>query len=247
MTHDLFMPAQWPAPAGVVAGTTLRGTAVSDQPYSSLNLGAHVGDAAGTVAANRRRVARALELPAEPAWLRQVHGRDVVLVPGESREPEADASVSGSSNAVCAVLTADCLPVLFCVDDGSAVGAAHAGWRGLGAGVLEQTAAAFDCEPGRLLAWLGPAISQPSFEVGDEVRTVFVDAGAAAARCFQENARGRWQADLYGLARLRLEQAGVRRIFGGDHCTFAEKANFFSYRRDGQCGRMASLVFRRAD
>ncbi len=240
-----FLRADWPVPANVVAGTTLRSGGVSDGAYAGLNLGAHVGDRREAVSENRRRLKGALRLPDEPAWLRQVHGRNVVCAPFRGAEPEADAAVTRLDDVVCAVLTADCLPVLFCAADGSAVAAAHAGWRGLCAGVLEATVAAFDCEPAQLTAWLGPAISQPSFEVGAEVRRAFLDRDAAAARHFEENAAGRWQADLYGLARQRLENAGLTAIYGGGRCTYAETGSFYSYRRDGQCGRMASLIFRR--
>lgn len=245
MSGGSFLKADWPAPANIVAGTTLRNGGVSEGVYASLNLGAHVGDRALAVGENRQRVAERLRLPGEPYWLRQVHGHRVVRAPFGDAEPEADACLTGETGVVCAVLTADCLPVLFCSADGSAVGAAHAGWRGLSAGVLEAVIAAFDCDPGSLTAWLGPAISQPSFEVGAEVRREFVDHDAAAARHFERNAAGRWQADLYGLARQRLESSGLKAIYGGGRCTYRETDAFYSYRRNGECGRMASLIFRR--
>lgn len=246
MTRSRFLAADWPAPGHVVAGTSVRGHADKDDPYSSFNLGAHVGDSPQRVVRNRKRLFRDLGLPAEPLWLRQVHGCNVARAPATDAEPEADASVTDRPDAVCAVLTADCLPVLFCNLDGTRLGAAHAGWRGLCDGVLEAAVAALDCEPATVMAWFGPAISQDAFEVGEEVRLAFVGRQPSADACFQPNARGRWQADLYALARLRLERLGVTRIYGGDRCTYRESEAFYSYRRDGHCGRMASLVFRRA-
>lgn len=239
-----FLAADWPAPAGVVAGTSLRTGGVSAGAYDSLNLGAHVDDRPASVAENRARLQSHLALPAEPAWLRQVHGTSVVNLPFEGVEPEADAAITAAMGAVCVVMTADCLPVLLARRDGAAVGAAHAGWRGLCAGVLESTVAAFDCDPGLLRVWLGPAISQAAFEVGPEVREQFVAHDARAADCFAANHAGRWQADLYGLARQRLRAAGVDAIFGGERCTFREAESFFSHRRDGPCGRMANVIYR---
>jgi YfiH family protein len=237
-----WLKADWPAPAGIIAGTTLRTGGVSSGRYNSLNLGAHVGDASASVAENRRRFLEACDLPQEPVWLTQVHGTRVII------DPPA-ASATGGCGApgrrhVCAVLTADCLPVLFASLDDTEVAAAHAGWRGLLNGVLEATVSAMTARPGRILAWLGPAISQASFEVGPEVREQFCDRDAAAAVHFAKNARGRWQADLYGLARQRLQTAGLRQVYGGGFCTFADTQRFFSYRRDGKCGRMCSFVFR---
>ena len=158
---------------------------------------------------------------------------------------EADGIVATAADVVCAVLTADCLPVLLTTADGATVAAAHAGWRGLCAGILEATIAAFKVAPEQVLAWLGPAISQPAFEVGNEVREQFVSQFEAAAACFCGNSTGRWQADLYGLATLRLQACGVTRIFGGGLCTHAEGERFFSYRRDGRCGRMATFIYRK--
>jgi len=238
-----WLAADWPAPEGVVAGCTFRSGGVSSGPYTALNLGGHVGDEASSVHENRRRFIAECGLPAEPVWLAQVHGSTVVADPPAGAE--ADAVMTADTDTVCAVLVADCLPVLFCTADGSAVAAAHAGWRGLAAGVLENTISQFAVAPERLLAWLGPAISQAAFEVGDEVRSEFVGQHNAAGEHFVRNAGGRWQADLYGLARLRLEAAGIGQIFGGGLCTFGDAERFFSYRRDGQCGRMATFVFRR--
>jgi len=239
-----FIEADWPAPEGIVAGTTLRHHGVSSGAYDSLNLGANVGDDLAAVSENRQRFVSACQLPSEPAWLKQVHGTIVAVRPARNPAVEADAAVTASAGIVCAVLTADCLPVLFASRDGREVAAAHAGWRGLAAGVLEATVRSLGSEPADLLAWLGPAISQPAFEVGDEVRQEFMTNDPAAGDCFRANSRGRWQADLYALARLRLARAGVAQVSGGDYCTFGESGRFFSYRRDGQCGRMASFVFR---
>lgn len=245
MAAAQFIAADWPVPGNIIAGTTQRFGGVSQGSYTDFNLGAYVADEADAVAANRLRLGNLLDLPGHPAWLRQVHGVNVVAAPFADAEPEADASIAVLSGTVCAVLTADCLPVLFSARDGSAVAAAHAGWRGLCAGVLEATVSAFSCDPGDLYAWLGPAISQVAFEVGNEVRERFLRHDPMAASAFAPNSAGRWQADLCRLARQRLGNAGVTNVFGGNRCTFTEKDTFFSYRRDGQCGRMASLIYRR--
>jgi len=181
-------------------------------------------------------------LPGPPAWLRQVHGTRVVDAALASGRPEADAAVARAPGVVCAVQAADCMAVLLADEDGTVVGAAHAGWRGLAAGVIENTITRLAVDPSGLLAWLGPAISQPSFEVGDEVRAAFVAVAPEAAGCFARNSRDRWQADLYGLARQRLASAGVRNIYGGGFCTYLDERRFHSYRRDPACGRMLSFV-----
>ncbi len=242
-----FITPVWAAPPGVRAAFTLRTGGVSQAPYDSLNLGARIGDSPEAVRENRRRVREALRLPAEPLWLEQVHGIGVVDVeagkgtPGDP--PIGDASVARSSGQVCAIRVADCMPVLFAVRDGSAVGAAHAGWRGLAGGVLEATIGQLGVPPPELIAWMGPAIGPRNFEVGDEVRDAFLAADAGATAAFVSNPRGRWQCDLYALARRKLIALGVSAISGGGWCTFAEKERFFSYRRDGQCGRMAALIW----
>jgi YfiH family protein len=177
--------------------------------------------------------------------LNQVHGAIVVSAAAvrQADEPlDADAVTGRSRGDLCAVRTADCLPVLFCSREGDEVAAAHAGWRGLAAGILENTIAAMSSPPAYLIAWLGPAISQANFEVGNEVRDVFIAQDPGAAACFEQNARGRWQADLYGLARQRLARSGLKAVFGGQWCTFAEADRFHSYRRDPDCGRMVSFV-----
>jgi hypothetical protein len=234
---------QWPAPANVRAVSTTREGGASGPPYDSLNLAGHVGDAAAAVQENRRRLYRQLSLPAEPFWLEQVHGIRVVEAGGSAPQPSADASFSRCPGAVCAVMTADCLPALFCDLDGSVVAAAHAGWRGLAGGVLEATVAALDVDPARLLAWLGPAIGPGAFEVGAEVREAFLAGHPQAAAAFVAQPDGRWLADLYRLAGIRLRAAGVTAIHGGGFCTYSERERFYSFRRDRVTGRMASLIW----
>lgn len=256
----LLVP-DWPAPPNVRAAMSTRLGGVSAPPYASLNLGERVGDDPANVAENRRRLREALELRHEPVWLKQVHGTNVVrLAAGDFSE--ADASFTTEPGVVCAVQVADCLPVLFCDDAGTVVAAAHAGWRGLAAGVLEATVRALPAKPGMLMAWLGAAIGPQSFEVGAEVREAFVNHDAKASACFKkkyplspghgaarharrgkgEGDPGKYLLDLYGLARQRLTAVGVSRVHGGGFCTFRETERFFSYRRDGQCGRMAALI-----
>jgi hypothetical protein len=231
----------WPAPPNVRSLMTTRAGGVSGAPWTSLNLGDHVGDEPAHVAANRARLR--VQLPAEPGWLRQVHSARVVEL-GRDTNPEADASFTREKGPVCAVLTADCLPVLFCDRAGSVVAAAHAGWRGLADGVLEATVAAMQVPPGELLAWMGAAIGPQAFEVGDEVREAFAGRHAAAAAAFVPLPMpGKWLADIYQLARIRLGHAGVQAVYGGGRCTFTEADSFYSYRRDGVTGRMASLVW----
>jgi len=237
----------WPAPGAVRAAFTLRPGGVSVGPYRSLNVGAHVGDVPATVAENRRRICADLALPGEPAWLEQVHGTEVVELgrSGVATPPAraADDVIARRAGGVCAIQVADCLPVLFAARDGSAVAAAHAGWRGLAAGVLEVTIRKLGVDAGALLAWLGPAIGVRHFEVGEEVRAAFVAGDPGAETAFTANTRGRWQCDLVGLARRRLRALGIRDIAGGDWCTYADPERFFSYRRDRQCGRMAALIW----
>lgn len=239
--EPLLLRPDWPAPERVRAAVTTRRGGVSAPPFASLNLGDHVGDTADAVVENRRRLLNSLGLDRPPAWLNQVHGRRVV--PAEEAPAQADGAWTASAGLACVVLTADCLPVLFCDDAGSVVAAAHAGWRGLADGVLEAVVDALPVAPERLLAWLGPAIGPSAFEVGEEVRERFlgVDPGAEAA--FLPSAGGRWLADLYALARQRLAGAGVERISGGGFCTYRDRAQFYSYRRDGRTGRMAALVW----
>lgn len=245
MTDSWIFP-DWPAPSPVHAAITTRlGPGISAAPFDRFNLGLRSGDAAETVGANRSALQQALGLPSPPRWLRQVHGISVAqLGPlAGAGEPPADAAVSHIPGTVLAILTADCLPVLFCADDGSEVGAAHAGWRGLAAGVLEATLTQLETPAHRLLAWLGPCIGAESYEVGDEVRAAFVDRSASAAACFEATGPGHWSCDLAGLARQRLTMAGLDRLYGGGFDTRAD-ARFYSYRRDGaRSGRFASLVW----
>ena len=239
----LLLP-DWPAPARVRAACTTRIGGVSVGPYASLNLGRSGGDVAAAVSENRRRVQQALALPAEPCWIRQVHGVRVARMPQVAPEPDADASFTIEPGVVCAVQAADCLPVLLCDQAGTVVAAAHAGWRGLAGGVLEQTVAALPVPPQTLLAWLGPAIGPEAFEVGEEVREAFVAADPEAVRAFRPGVlAGKHYADLFALARLRLARAGVQRIHGGGLSTHADPARFYSYRRDGVTGRMAALIW----
>jgi YfiH family protein len=231
----------WPAPPRVKSGMTTREGGVSAAPWDSLNLGDHVGDNPVHVAVNRARLRQ--QLPAEPAWLKQVHSSRVVEL---ERDPnrEADAALTRRAGQVCAVLTADCLPVLFCDRAGTVVAAAHAGWRGLADGVLEATVAAMQVPPDEILAWMGAAIGPQAFEVGDDVRAAFVAQHPQAAAAFvAQPAPGKWLADIYQLARIRLRHAGVQAIYGGGRCTFNEADSFYSYRRDGVTGRMASLIW----
>lgn len=237
---DLLIP-DWPAPANVRAVQTLRSGGCSPPPWESFNLGDHVGDDPARVAANRATL-RAL-LPAEPLWLTQVHGVTVVDAGAASPTREADAAFARQPGKVCVVMTADCLPVLFCDRAGTVVAAAHAGWRGLLAGVLEATLGRMGVPAGEVLAWLGPAIGPAAFEVGDEVRSAFVSAHAESAAAFEALRPGKWLLDIYLLARQALARVGVSAVYGGDCCTVQDAGRFFSYRRDGVTGRMASLIW----
>lgn len=242
---ELILP-DWPAPAGIRAAFTLRSGGVSGPPFDSFNIASHVGDDPNAVAENRALLRKSLGLDAEPAWLEQVHGHRVVdldRLTSFDSPGSADAAVARTALRPCAIQVADCMPVLFAATDGSAIGAAHAGWRGLAGGVLEATVQAMGTPP-KLLAWLGPAIGQANFEVGDEVRAAFLAEDAGASEAFIANPRGRWQCDLYALARRRLAALGVNALFGARQCTYADPARFFSYRRDGRCGRMAALIWR---
>jgi polyphenol oxidase len=244
-----WLAADLPASAGVHALTTLRhGAGLSRAPFDHFNLGnrhAIEGDDPATVERNRAALIDLAGLPSAPHWLKQVHGTDVVRcdVRPAGDEPVADASVTDVPGIVLAILTADCLPVVFASEAGDEVGAAHAGWRGLVAGVLEATIAAMRTPPDRLLAWLGPAAGPQAYEIGHEVFHAFVDRDPVAASAFAETRPGHWRVDLYALARIRLARAGVSRIFGGGLCTISEPQRFFSHRRDARTGRMATLVW----
>ena len=232
---------EWPAPPNVHAFTTTRNSGFSRGAWDSLNLGTNCGDDPKRVEKNRQSLLRLLA--SEPRWLNQVHGIQVISWDkAKGAETEADAIVSSDAGQVCAVLTADCLPVIFCDQAGTKIAAAHAGWRGLAAGILEATVLALDCKPSNLVAWLGPAIGPRTFEVGRDVFDAFVNRNAEDIIAFKP-CRDRWFADLYQLARLALVRTGIKQISGGLHCTYEEEDCFFSYRRDGETGRMATIIW----
>ncbi len=239
---SLIIP-DWPAPSRVRACSTSRHGGVSTAPWASLNLGSHVGDKPADVACNRQRLIELAGLPAMPQWLEQVHKTDVVRLAHSGQDtPQADACITSETGVVCAVMTADCLPVLFCSADGSEVAAAHAGWRGLCDGVLENTLAQFRASPDRVHVWLGPAIGPDAFEVGEEVRSAFVAKDARAAAAFRP-VGSKFYANIWLLAHQRLQAAGVRSVSTETRCTVSEHENFFSFRRDGVTGRMATLIW----
>ena len=257
---ELITP-EWEAPVDIRAVMTTRLGGVSVEPWASLNLGVHVGDSAASVLENRTRVRKEAQLPSEPVWLEQVHGSSVVVLDAgniprtataeqlmDSRRPRADAAVTRQAGVVCAIQVADCLPVLFAARDGSVVGAAHAGWRGLASGVLGATVAAMEVPADQVVAWLGPAIGPQNFEVGEDVVAAFAatahsDQRAQTEAAFLPQPNGKWLCDLFTLARLRLAAAGVTHVSGGGLCTVSDARRFYSYRRDGQTGRMAALVW----
>ena len=250
-----LLRADWPAPPGVVAFTTLRhGAGASRAPFDSFNLGLRSGDDADTVLRNRAELVARFALPAPPRWLHQVHGVDACRFAAGDRgatpsqtdaEPFADAAVTDAPGTVLAILTADCLPVVFAARDGSEVAAAHAGWRGLAAGVLEHTVAAMRSPPSALVAWLGPAAGPQAYEIGAEVRDALVAGDPAAGAAFAPTRPGHWHVDLYALARRRLVAAGIAAadIHGGGLCTIGDPGRFFSHRRDARTGRMATLAW----
>ena len=241
MPADIIRP-DWPAPRNVHALSTTRKGGVSSGAYASLNLGEHVGDDPRAVAANRGRLQQELST-VMPRWLKQVHGVRVAR-DGDSMQEPADASVATRAGTACVIMTADCLPVIFCDKAGTRVAAAHAGWRGLSAGVLEATLDSMGVASKDVLAWMGPAIGPKAYEVGHEVRQAFVAHSADAAKAFAPGrATDKWWCDLYSLARQRLEAAGVQSIHGGGLCTYTERERFYSFRRDGECGRMATLIW----
>lgn len=239
----MLIHPDWPFPENVRACSTTRGGGISLPPYDALNLGNHVGDEAEKVRMNRQILMEKAGLPAMPHWLEQVHGTQAIRIDGERPSTvRGDAVYTDRKGEVCAVMTADCLPVLFCSLAGDEVAAAHAGWRGLCAGVLEETLSCFRAKPSGIMAWLGPAIGPDKFEVGPEVRDAFINRDATAISAFRPHG-DKFLADIYQLARLRLRAVGVTQIFGGDFCTVSDAQRFFSYRRDGVTGRMASLIW----
>jgi YfiH family protein len=251
MNSDLaLIRPEWAAPGTVAACSTTREGGVSHAPWNSLNLGDHVDDHQKHVNQNRALLAQKAGFQSENlAWLRQVHGTDVVEVTSQSvgECPAADASFTREPGLVCAILTADCLPVVLCDRAGTVVGAAHAGWRSLCGGVLENLISGMNVPAHELIAWMGPAIGPEQFEVGPEVRDAFVAFSSSAKRAFTTNGArpGHYMADIFGLARQRLTTAGVPAVYGGGLCTFTDQRRFYSYRRDGQTGRMATLVWMR--
>lgn len=250
-----WLQADWPAPAGVQAFTTLRhGAGGSASPFATFNLGnrtAADGDDPAQVQRNRDQLAALADLPSPPHWLRQVHGTGILRFDtppagqGIDAEPTADAAATAVPGVVLAILTADCLPVVFAARDGREVAAAHAGWRGLADGVLERTVAAMRTPPAELLAWMGPAAGPDAYEIGQDVHAAFVDADPAAAEDFLATRPGHWRVDLYALARRRLAQAGLRAdaVHGGGLCTISDPQRFFSHRRDRRSGRIATLAW----
>ncbi|MBI3935779.1 MAG: peptidoglycan editing factor PgeF [Betaproteobacteria bacterium] len=241
MCHADWIVPDWPAPTAVKALITTRNGGASRGPFASCNLSERVGDDPQAVAANRRLLLRCL--PQEPKWLAQVHGADVADADALQGVPRADASVARRPGTVCAAMIADCVPVLLCDRDATVVAIAHAGWRGLSSGVIENTVRRTAVAPERLIAYLGPGIGPLAFEVGDDVRDAFITRDAQAAHAFAAQPGGKWLADLYSLARQRLARLGVEEVHGGNFCTFGERERFFSYRRDRTTGRMAALVW----
>jgi polyphenol oxidase len=239
--HDHLIIPNWPAPPNIRALQTTRIGGFSRPPYDSLNLGSHVADSPLDVARNRMLLNTLM--PSEPVWLEQVHGIVVANADSASCLPQADACIAMHRSAVCVVMTADCLPILLCNQQGTVVGAVHAGWKGLAAGVIEATVQAMNIPASNLMAWLGPAISQDVFDVGAEVREIFIAADEQAEGAFVAGQNGKWLADLYALARLRLNALGITQIYGGDYCTYKDAELFFSYRRDGVTGRMGTFIW----
>ena len=240
--HPDWIVPDWPAPANVKALITTRAGGVSTGPFASFNLGLRSGDDPRAVAANREQLYALL--PRQPVWLRQVHGARAIDADGMADEPEADAAIARRPGTVCAVLVADCIPVLLTDRSGTSVGIAHAGWRGLARGVIENTVLGMGGDPSRLVAYLGPGIGPEAFEVGGEVREAFLARDAGTAAAFVPHAAGKWRADLFQLARQCLRRAGVSEICGGALCTYSDTRRFFSYRRDRTTGRMAALIWR---
>ena len=241
LRESLIYPG-WPAPVNVKALQTTRQGGICAAPYDTLNLGLHVGD--DPVRVNRNRQMLEPLMPSEPVWLEQVHGTVVANADAAACRVQADACIARQRGSVCVVMTADCLPVLLCDEDGTVVGAAHAGWKGLAAGVIEATVKEMGAEPHKLMAWLGPAIGPHAFEVGAEVRANFMEHDGKADQAFTPHgAEGKYYADIYLLARQRLTALGITRISGGTFCTYHQKDKFFSYRRDGVTGRMGTFIW----
>jgi YfiH family protein len=238
-----FITPEWPAPANVHALTTLRTGGYSSGPYTGFNLATHTGDDAATVRCNRALLREHFSLPAEPIWLQQVHSNRIIAADPDKVGNEADGSWTDRAGRVCVVMTADCLPVLICNQQGSKVAAAHAGWRGLHAGVVTNAIRKLESDPAELMVWLGPAIGPRAFEVGAEVFRALTDRNAENTSAFRRTGDQHWLCDLYQLARIELFNQGLTSVFGGNECTFTDEQRFYSYRRDGDTGRMASLIW----
>jgi YfiH family protein len=232
----------WPAPENIHAATTLRTGGVSQGTYFSLNPAAHVCDDTNRVRQNRQIIREILNLPSEPLWLDQIHSNRAVKAVKTASLQQADASYTHEPGIVCAVMTADCLPLLVCSMDGRQVAAIHAGWRGLLAGVISNTVVAM--QQRNLLVWLGPAIGPDCFEVGAEVRDAFLGKSAEFNNAFKKQNNNKWLADIYQMARIELAALGITKVYGGTNCTVTEHERFYSYRRDAQTGRMATLIWR---
>ncbi len=234
--------ADWPATERVQAFTTTRSGGVSEDCYQSLNLASHVNDNPAHVERNRQRLRQQLNLPADPLWLNQTHSTQVICA-DNPLTLDGDAAFSRQANTVCTVLTADCLPVLIANKAGDCVAAAHAGWRGLLAGVIENTINAMAQNPDELMVWIGPAISAHVFEVGADVRQAFMDAMPDGEQAFEQTDESHWLADMVKLARMKLHRKGIDDVYGGDYCSYQNAQQFFSYRRDGETGRMGSFIW----
>jgi YfiH family protein len=241
--NNNWLIPDWPASKNIQAVTTTRQGGVSNTPFDRMNLGDHVNDDSRAVQQNRQRLKDTLHLSKSPIWLKQIHSALISNLDDDSPLMDADAAVTTQKQQACVVMTADCLPVLFCDSSGSVVAAAHAGWRGLHASVLEKTVESMNAKPENIMAWLGPAIGPSAFEVGSEVRQAFMDVQAQAEKAFQEKSNGKWLADIYLLAKQRLNAIGVSQIYGGGECTYTDSERFYSYRREVKTGRMASLIW----
>ena len=239
-----WITPDWPAPENIKAFTSTRKAGVSEGAFASFNLALHVEDNPQQVKQNRQLLFEALNLPSEPVWLEQVHGVQVINADHADNTPQADAAFSTEKNKVCVVMIADCLPVLICNRQGTKVAAAHAGWRGLQAGVIEASIESLQENRQDILVWLGPAIGPDTFEVGDDVRQKFITEIPETVSAFTVSKPGHWLANIYELAKIRLQNMGIDQIYGGDFCTYTDQQHFYSYRRDGVTGRMASLIWR---
>lgn len=238
-----YITPDWPAPNNVKALVTTRNTGVSNHPYKSFNLALHVGDNPAHVLENRHKLQQLTGAQLRFQWLNQVHGNKIIQAAPSCGEQTADAIYTHKSEMVCAVLTADCLPVFFCDSQGSQVALAHAGWRGLATGILENTIDTFSIPTSDLLVWLGPAIGPQKFEVGDDVRNTYLSISKEFSKAFLPIKHGYWYADIYMLATIKLNMCGVEAIYGGKYCTFTDQNLFYSYRKEGVTGRMASLIW----